>query len=177
MAHIVATDPDIGRYACAYRGHTSGLPYIVVGGDLADGDRDAVIAHELAHHQLGHTIDPTPQRFTAAAWAAVGAGAAAVFAHPAATLLLAVGAVIAYLTARALDRAQEIEADLAAGEALNSAGADGRALTLAVLAAGPADPWWIRCGGWVASGHPTLRTRMARVARSLEVAADLNAVR
>ncbi|MFF4777654.1 M48 family metalloprotease [Microtetraspora fusca] len=166
-AHVLATDPEIGRDAYTYHGHQGRMPVVIIGGDLSDpGERRAVVAHELAHHELGHTTDHTASRFREAAMVALGAAVVAAFtASLLAGLLLAASAATAYLTGQAIHRAQELDADQVAADALDAAGMDGPGLSIAALAAAPPDPRWIRWGGWVLSGHPTLRVRMARLAR------------
>jgi predicted Zn-dependent protease len=146
--HVIVTDPHLGRTACTYRGHLLGLP--------------VVLAHELAHHHLGHHHDRAPDLYTAAALAVLGGAVVMLLIHPLLTLALAGVSAAAYLAGRGLYRAQEIAADLAAVKGLTAGGVDGRAMTLTVLAASP-DPWWIRWGGWIASDHPTARARMRAV--------------
>lgn len=139
---------------------------------LADGTTTvtaARLAHEVAHLADLDAPAPAPRWARAldlAVCALVLAGgvvlAAAGHAVAGVLTLAAYAAADAYMTRQARHRRSEIAADLAGAELLEQCGLDGHAATRAALAAAAAsdpEPWWIRCGGWVATAYPTLRAR------------------
>lgn len=144
-------------------------PALTIGADVLDGVQPAAaatLAHEVAHHELGHTTNPMD--YVAVYAQRVVAFAAVVAAATDSWLALAVCAALA-LTIRlmtdAMYRGQEYGADARAVALLDEAGVGGQAAMAAMHAVDMVrDPWWHVAGGWVLSGHPPVHARARRLA-------------
>jgi Zn-dependent protease with chaperone function len=167
---IVTIDPDQGDNACAYLDPCTGAARIDIGATDSNDAMAGTLAHEFAHHQLGHVGRGRTWRTIHrwAAYALVGSMLAAMYV-PALTWLalqvmwieLAVF-VLSMLVGTARERAGEYAADAQAIRLLNGLGIDGRAATIASLRE-PADPWWHRVT-WPVDTHPTTAARLRRIA-------------
>lgn len=171
---IVVIDPAEGIHAHAHTDPCTGARRVTLGGDVPAEGHDvtaAVLAHEYAHHTLGHTAQP--RRWYAAhraascitiglvlAAAVVPVYAAQAFTAAAVTLVVSVAAL---LVAMHGERAGEYAADAESVRALDAIGLDGRAAVAASFRHAPAEPWWYRAGGWLVNTHPTTSARIRRI--------------
>ncbi|MEU9832730.1 M48 family metalloprotease [Streptosporangium sp. NPDC048047] len=140
---------------------------------LADGRQMSLygaLAHEIAHHALGHPagwLVPALERITI--WAMVAAGAATSLAAPAwVVAVLAVLAVVAFLVSAWRRRADEYAADAHAAALLEAVGLPGAVIVAASLADEiTAEPRWYALGGWLLGGHPATGARLHRLSDSM----------
>ncbi|MEV0237533.1 M48 family metalloprotease [Nonomuraea sp. NPDC050786] len=175
---VLVTDHGIGDTAVATgcRGHS--LPVVRLGVDLMTGPesiRYAVLAHELAHQELGHTtrvLSSILERASVAAFIMLACTQGAVWAldvywwgSPARNMvmLLVLGVLWAAtaLTAKALDRRAEYEADRRGVELLNAAGFPGLDYMREMVADTSKDEApgtrWV----WILDAHPSSSRRLA----------------
>ncbi|WP_436764377.1 M48 family metalloprotease [Streptosporangium sp. V21-05] len=159
---IVDTDGDTGAEATSM----VCLPtaQIRLGAHLLDEQHSmrlqGALAHEIAHHALGHLSGPSLWRRIAAG---CGLGALLVLAaHLPAWLVLATAAVAAvnHLLATQAIRLQECDADLYSARLLTEVGRDGVAIVTATLDALPAPTLWQRTVGRLTASHPTPDVRL-----------------
>lgn len=165
---LVTVDPDQGRDARAYTDPCTGAARIDIG-DLTGDAMAGTLAHEYAHHRLGHVGRPGVW-FTIHRWAAysvVGTVIAALYVpalnglalRAMAAELVVFAATMLIATARS--RAEEHDADAEAVRLLNGLGFDGPSAVAASLRE-PADPWWHRVS-WPIDTHPTTSARLRRI--------------
>jgi len=155
-------------------------PQIRLGADLLDEQHSmrlqGALAHEIAHHALGHLSGPTLWRRIAA-----GCGIGALLAlatHLPAWLItaLVVVAAVNHLLATQAIRLQEHDADLYAARLLEQVGRDGTAIVAATLTALPTPSLWERTVGRLTASHPTPAARL-RVLASGRVASWFGGLR
>ncbi|MER7131336.1 M48 family metalloprotease [Streptosporangium saharense] len=161
---LVVIDPDLADGARTYGDLCSGVHRIDLGADLlADRARlYGALTHEIAHHALGHLTARRPWLRVCQA-AAVAAVVFLLTGYPWPATAAVALAVAAYLVDARQQRREELAADAHSVALLNAAGLPGHTIVAATLAAGPADPWWHRAGGWIGGSHPTMRSRQAAV--------------
>lgn len=162
-----------GTYGYAHTGPCTPARRIGLGRDLltVPPHMAGVLAHEVAHHALGHLDRPdmwaTVQRWALrVAVAALVAGGYLPAVRLAALALAGVAALVcvaALLLDAGRDRRDEYEADAHAVQLLDALGHDGRAATAASLRPMESDPWWYRAVGWLAGTHPTPAARLRRI--------------
>ncbi|MCT9932465.1 M48 family metallopeptidase [Planotetraspora sp. A-T 1434] len=163
-------DPSLGDQAVATSPTRCGqATTVTLGADLLDANDlilHGVLAHEVAHHHLGHPRNRALFFLAHAMNAAVGCGLAALSLHltwVAAVLFAAAG--MCRLVSDWLCRRCEYAADEHAVALLNAAGFPGaRAVAAMVDDCAHTEPRWVRWGGWLVAGHPTVRARAARLA-------------
>ncbi|MFF5115044.1 M48 family metalloprotease [Streptosporangium sp. NPDC000509] len=177
---LVIVDSDSGTGAEATSMVCLPVAQIRLGADLLDEHNSmrlqGALAHEIAHHTLGHLSGPNLWRRLAAG---CGIGALlALAAHLPAWLAvaLAVVAAVNHLLATQAIRLQEHDADLYAARLLEQVGRDGTAIVAATLAALPTPSLWERTVGRLTASHPTPTARL-RVLASGRVASWFGGVR
>ncbi|MEV7808975.1 M48 family metalloprotease [Microbispora sp. NPDC088329] len=168
-AVAVLVNHDLEDNAVAVRTDCHRTPLVELGANLLDGSDKvlaATVAHELAHIVLGHE---TEQR-TVWAERVCGLSALGLAAVIAADGPLVAGYAAAALSAAAhlvgtrWQRQKELAADRHAVTLLDQAGMDGYAAMAAMLRDIGADESAVyRCGGWIASSHPTAIQRFRAV--------------
>ncbi|GAA3037550.1 M48 family metalloprotease [Streptosporangium longisporum] len=158
-AVLVVVDPALEDGALAHGSHCDPDAHISVGADLlADTTRlRGVLAHEIAHHALGHS-----QGLTRTSWwqiiCRIGAAtvvAAVVVGSSAWVTIALVVAIGAHLLAAREQRREEYQADVHSMHLLDAVGLDGRAIVTATLAALPQESRLYRLAGWIIGSHPT----------------------
>ncbi|GAA3158463.1 hypothetical protein GCM10010466_56510 [Planomonospora alba] len=166
---LVYISPELGDNACAGM-QCAPAPVVGIGAALFDARAAALqgaLAHEIAHHALGHTTDPVVpvlDRLTTAA------AVAAVLAWPARlplalVVILAAVAAVLRLTSAWWQRRAEYAADAHAARLLDAAGLPGRPIVAVMLTADlPGEPRWYGRGGWLIGSHPTTPARIRRIA-------------
>ncbi|GGS74185.1 hypothetical protein GCM10010156_36410 [Planobispora rosea] len=167
---LVYLSPELDDNACAETRRCTPAPLVGIGTALlATAGSDALhgtIAHEIAHHALGHSTDPAvPLLDRLSTCSAIGAALAWAAHLPGAlTLALAVVAITAYLTSAWMQRRAEYAADAYAAVLLDRIGQPGAAIVAATLSAHLADePRWYARIGWLTGSHPTTAARLHRL--------------
>ncbi|GAT67821.1 protease HtpX [Planomonospora sphaerica] len=165
---LVYLSPELGTNACAER-RCAPAPMVGIGSALLDVRTAALqgaVAHEIAHHALGHTSDPTvPVLDRLSRWTAI----AAVLAWPARlplalVLTLAASAAALWLVSTWCQRRAEYAADAHAALLLDAVGLPGRWVVASMLIADlPGEPRWYGLGGWLIGSHPATRARIRRI--------------
>jgi hypothetical protein len=160
---LILLDSDLGAGAEALSERCTSVPRVHLGRELADDADSAqlagVVAHEIAHHALGHLTHGAGSR--ALVWLVWAAVAVAVVAHlPVVVVCVVAGCALAARVALAARRRrQEYDADAYSIHLLDGAGLDGQAIVTATLAHVPAEDAWYRTIGWLFGSHPTARAR------------------
>ncbi|MER5320868.1 M48 family metalloprotease [Streptosporangium roseum] len=167
---LVYIAPELGDNAYAGSRPCGPAPLVGIGADLLDDSRSAAlhgaVAHEIAHHALGHVTSlVVPALERVAAWATVGAMLATIVPAPRwVPLVLVAVAAVAYVTAAWRRRATEYAADAHAVALLDAAGLPGAAIVAAMLTEDFAtEPRWYARGGWLIGSHPLTRSRLRRI--------------
>ncbi|MEV0826407.1 M48 family metalloprotease [Nonomuraea rubra] len=162
---VVLVDEDLGDTAAALEvdqcGHT---PMLLCGSAWVEGSRLAMygtIAHEVAHHALGHTRASARVLLPRLpCFALVAAAAALLGGHVWVAALILLAAPLARLVCLRRCRRHEREADAHAVTLLNAAGLPGTASLTAVLdGIAAAESRWNRTLGWLAATHPPVWAR------------------
>ncbi|GAA3039612.1 M48 family metalloprotease [Streptosporangium longisporum] len=158
-AVLVVVDPALEDGALAHGSHCDPDAHITLGADLlADQTRlRGVLAHEIAHHALGHSQGLTQASWWQnVCWIGICTFVAAIVADSSAwadvALVVAIGA---HLLAAREQRREEYQADAHSMQLLNAAGLDGHAIVTATLAALPQESRLYRLAGWIIGSHPT----------------------
>ncbi|GAA2870548.1 hypothetical protein GCM10010517_30780 [Streptosporangium fragile] len=160
---LIRITPELDGNAEAAGSRCDRTPRIGLGTDLLRAPESlplyGVLAHEIAHHALGHG---RPRVFWRdPAWLAKAALLSGVVLRlPVAVLAVLVCLVLAAALAGARrDRLQEYDADAHAVRLLDAAGLPGRRLVTAALADLIDAPPGHRVIGWAFDGHPSARAR------------------
>jgi hypothetical protein len=175
LAHVpgvvVQVDHALGDNAVAYRDAGGARTRrIALGAEAAFGPADVLygtVAHEVAHHVLGH-VDATPmQRLAYAGRAALGVMPFLAYFLAGRELWLACAALaVAYGLLTALEgwilRRVELAADARSVHLLNATGLDGRMVVRAFLAP---ETWWKRVASTLWGSHPSTAARLRVIAR------------
>ncbi|MBG0819869.1 M48 family metalloprotease [Planomonospora sp. ID91781] len=160
---LIRVEPDLGGNAGAFGTRCDRTPRIELGADLLH-DADSlplygVLAHEIAHHALGHDAE-RPLWQSPAWWSKAALLAALVLEAPLPVLLvLAVVALAAALATARRERLAEYDADAHAVRLLDAAGLPGRRLVAAALADLVDGPAWYRLTVALFDSHPSARAR------------------
>lgn len=144
-------------------------PTITLGVEALDEPplvRLATLAHEIAHHALGH---PGKTIAYVLAYAQRGALAGVLLAAGMGAWSMVAACLVLALAVRLVNdatyRADEYAADAHALALLDRAGFNGETAMTAMFTADIVrDPWWHVAGGWVLSGHPPVHARARRLA-------------
>ncbi|MFF0249590.1 M48 family metalloprotease [Streptosporangium sandarakinum] len=165
---LIRITPDLDGNAEAFGTRCDRTPRIGLGRDLLDEPGSlplyGVLAHEIAHHALGHG---TPRPFWRnPVWLAKTTLLGALIIHlPWACLAFLVCTVlVTQLAAARRERLQEYDADMHAVRLLDAAGLPGRRLVGAALADLVDEPLSYRLIWWAFDGHPSARARRRNLA-------------
>ncbi|GIH93914.1 hypothetical protein Psi01_45440 [Planobispora siamensis] len=175
---LVYLAPELGDNACAEIRRCTPVPLVGIGTDLLANTGSAAlhgtIAHEIAHHALGHPTAPAvPVLERLSAWSALGAALVWAARLPGALVLtLAIVAITAYLASTWCQRRAEYAADAYAAVLLDRIGQPGTAIVAATLTTHLADePHWYARIGWLIGSHPATRARLHRITHPRTTAA------
>lgn len=160
---LIRISPDMDGNAAALESRCDRIPRIDLGADLLHEGGSVplygVLAHEIAHHALGHGRSLPFWR--SPAWLATAALLSGlVLRLPLAALVfLACLLLVARMAGARRGRLEEYDADAHAVRLLDAAGLPGRRLVAAALADLVDMPPGFRVIGWLFDGHPSARAR------------------
>ncbi|GAA2279247.1 hypothetical protein GCM10010149_23710 [Nonomuraea roseoviolacea subsp. roseoviolacea] len=168
---LVYVAGELGDNATAEARPCGSAPVVGVGADLLDDHRSpelvGSVAHEIAHHALGHLSGwLVPALDWLYIWTCVAGIMSAFLPVPGwiSPALLSL-ALAARLCVSWLRRAAEFAADRHAVALLDSLGMPGRQIVTAMLTRDLAvEPIWYAMVGWLAGTHPPAHARLRRLA-------------